>query len=181
MKNLITHITLIGLVLFGLVVLPQQGFAASQKAALLEFGGDVRIWKEATKGWVVPTPEGAEFKDGDRIVAGDNSYAIVTFDAEGQDTMRIENGSQMIFRNLFPQDTYIQINGTFVRLKAISPGDRFTVVMGSPATAYDIARRGDMMVVAGQTANLIVFAVGDQTRGGAFYPQSWWGSSRVFQ
>jgi hypothetical protein len=149
---------------------------------LVEIKGDVRIWTEQTKSWQKATAGQVLYDGGNKVATGKDSQAVVAFDADGKDVIRIEESSEMVFRMIKPKESFLAIGSVLVKLDRVQPGARFKVITQGPTgRAYDVARRGDLMCVTGKEGTVRVFGVSEENRGGDFYSRSWWGDQRIFR
>ena len=159
-----------------------SGQISAESARILEFKGDVRVWTDEAKAWKKASVGQVLIDGGNKIATGKNSEAIIAFDAEGKDVMRIEANSEMVLRSIKPKESMLAIGSVLVRLDRVKSGSRFKVItQGAGGRAYDVARRGNLMVVTGREGTVRVFGVSEENRGGDFYSRSWWGDQKVFR
>ena len=151
-------------------------------AKIMDLKGDVKIWTDQTKTWQKASIGQVLHDGGNKIATGKNSEAVIAFDADGKDAIRIEPGSEMVLRTIKPRESFLAIGSVLVRLDRVKSGARFKVLTQGPTgRAYDVARRGDLMCVTGKEGTVRVFGVNEENRGGDFYSRSWWGDQKIFR
>jgi len=148
------------------------------KAMIYEINGEVRVWRESQGEWV-RGQEGLELSRGDRIITSKNAMCIVWFDPDGKDMARMQEESEMVFRNVEPTEAYLKQGHVLVKLDELAAGTTFKIgtndaVTGVFGTTFEVIKKGPRTCVIGREGKVRVFETKDGDAKAEFAPSSWW-------